>query len=90
MIDNAEHGAQIIEAIPEHRATYLIATGGAALPVRRAVNAPRPLAFEGRGIKAIQEMGVDNIPLIVGGVPMVPRSAVLARRRGGLRSYCPT
>ncbi len=66
MIGKAERGADAIEAIRQHGATYLIATGGAAVLVSKAMRASRLIAFEDLGMEAIREIDVENMPVMVG------------------------
>ena len=65
MIGKAERGAEAIDAIRRHKATYLIATGGAAVLVAKAIRASRLLAFEDLGMEAIREFDVENMPVMV-------------------------
>ena len=65
MIGKAERGAEAIDAIRRHRATYLIATGGAAVLVAKAIRSSRVLAFEDLGMEAIREFEVENMPVMV-------------------------
>lgn len=65
MIGKAEHGPEAIEEIRRHGATYLIATGGAAVLVSKAIRSSRLLAFEDLGMEAIREFEVKNMPVMV-------------------------
>ncbi len=65
MIGKAERGPVAIEAIKKHRAVYLIATGGAAYLVAKAIKAARVLAFEELGMEAIHEFEVEDMPVTV-------------------------
>jgi fumarate hydratase class I len=65
MIGKAERGSRAIEAIREHRAAYLIAIGGAAYLVSKAIKASRLLAFEDLGMEAIYEFRVEDMPVTV-------------------------
>ncbi len=69
MIGKAEHGPTAIEEIRRHGATYLIATGGAAVLVSKAIRASRLLAFEDLGMEAIREFDVENMPVMVAVTP---------------------
>ncbi|MBD3678806.1 MAG: fumarate hydratase [Rhodobacteraceae bacterium] len=65
MIGKAERGPQAIEAIARHGAAYLIAVGGAAYLVSKAIKAARPVAFEDLGMEAIYELKVEDMPVTV-------------------------
>ena len=65
MIGKAERGAAGIEAIRKHRATYLIAVGGAAYLVAKAITGARVAAFPELGMEAIYEFEVDEMPVTV-------------------------
>jgi fumarate hydratase class I len=65
MIGKAERGPAAIEAIRRHGAVYLIAVGGAAYLVARAIRAARVIAFEDLGMEAIYELEVQDMPVTV-------------------------
>ncbi len=65
MIGKAERGPAAIAAIRKHRAAYLLAVGGAAYLVAKAIRKARVLAFEDLGMEAIYEFEVDNMPVTV-------------------------
>jgi fumarate hydratase class I len=65
MIGKAERGAAAIEAIRDHKAVYLIAVGGAAYLVSKAIRAARTVAFEDLGMEAIYEFEVKDMPVTV-------------------------
>lgn len=65
MIGKAERGPEAIEAIRDHKAVYLIAVGGAAYLVSKAVRSARPVAYEDLGMEAIYEIVVENMPVTV-------------------------
>ncbi|MCX8098723.1 MAG: fumarate hydratase [Casimicrobiaceae bacterium] len=65
MIGKAERGPAAIEAIRKHRAAYLIAVGGAAYLVSKAIKAARVVAFEDLGMEAIYEFEVRDMPVTV-------------------------
>ncbi|MDH5544034.1 MAG: fumarate hydratase [Gammaproteobacteria bacterium] len=65
MVGKAERGPTAIEAIKKHKAVYLIATGGAAYLVAKAIKSARVLAFEDLGMEAIYEFDVENMPVTV-------------------------
>jgi fumarate hydratase, class I len=65
MIGKAERGPAAVEAIKRHGAAYLIAVGGAAYLVSKAVRSARVLAFADLGMEAIHEFVVENMPVTV-------------------------
>jgi fumarate hydratase class I len=65
MIGKAERGASAIAAIKVHRAVYLIAVGGAAYLVSKAIRKSRIVAFEDLGMEAIHEFVVEDMPVTV-------------------------
>ena len=65
MIGKAERGAATIASIKRHKAVYLIAVGGAAYLVSKAIRSSRVVAFSDLGMEAIHEFEVDNMPVTV-------------------------
>ena len=65
MIGKAERGPTAIEAIKQHKAAYLMAVGGAAYLVSKAIKAAKVLAFEDLGMEAIYEFDVVDMPVTV-------------------------
>ena len=65
MVGKAERGAEAIEAIREHQAAYLMAIGGAAYLVSKAIRSARVLAFQDLGMEAIYEFDVVDMPVTV-------------------------
>ena len=65
MIGKAERGPTGIEAIAKHHSVYLIATGGAAYLVSKAIKAARVVAFQELGMEAVYEFEVENMPVTV-------------------------
>jgi len=65
MIGKAERGPVAIEAIRAHRSVYLIAVGGAAYLVSKAIRSARLIAFEELGMEAIYEFEVQDMPVTV-------------------------
>ncbi len=65
MIGKAERGPGTIESIARHKAAYLIAVGGAAYLVSKAIRSSRILAFEDLGMEAIREFVVEDMPVTV-------------------------
>ena len=65
MIGKAERGPAAIDSIRRHGAVYLMAVGGAAYLVARAIKASRMVAFEDLGMEAIREFDVEDMPVTV-------------------------
>jgi fumarate hydratase class I len=65
MIGKAERGPAGLEAIRRHKAAYLMAVGGAAYLVSKAIRASRCVAFEELGMEAIYEFTVEEMPVTV-------------------------
>jgi fumarate hydratase, class I len=65
MIGKAERGPAAIEAIRDYEAVYLIAIGGAAYLVSKAIKSARVLAFADLGMEAIYEFEVVDMPVTV-------------------------
>lgn len=65
MVGKAERGALAIDAIRDNKAVYLMAVGGAAYLVSKAIKASRVLAFEDLGMEAIYEFEVKDMPVTV-------------------------
>ncbi len=65
MIGKAERGPSAIEAIKKHRSVSLIAVGGSAYLVSKAIKSSRVVAFEELGMEAIREFYVENMPVTV-------------------------
>lgn len=65
MIGKAERGPLAIEAIKAHKALYLIAIGGAAYLVSKAIRKARVVAFPELGMEAIYEFTVEDMPVTV-------------------------
>jgi fumarate hydratase class I len=65
MIGKAERGPEAIASIARHKAVYLIATGGAAYLVSRAIRAARVIAFPELGMEAVYEFEVEDMPVTV-------------------------
>jgi fumarate hydratase class I len=65
MIGKAERGPVGLEAIRKHKAAYLMAVGGAAYLVSKAIRASRCVAFEDLGMEAIYEFTVEEMPVTV-------------------------
>ena len=65
MIGKSERGKTGIEAIKKHGAVYLIAIGGAAYLVAKAIKKARVVAFADLGMEAIYEFEVQDMPVTV-------------------------
>lgn len=65
MIGKAERGPVAVEAIKQHKSVYLMAVGGAAYLVSKAIKQARVLAFEDLGMEAIYEFTVEDMPVTV-------------------------
>ena len=65
MIGKAERGSAAIESIRRHKAAYLMAVGGAAYLVSKAIRKARVVAFEDLGMEAIYEFEVEEMPVVV-------------------------
>ncbi len=64
-IGKAERGADTVESIKNHQSVYLMAVGGAAYLVSKAVKKARVVAFEELGMEAIYEFEVEDMPVTV-------------------------
>jgi len=65
MVGKAERGPVAIEAIRKHKAAYLMAVGGAAYLVSKAIKGSRVVAFADLGMEAIYEFDVRDMPVTV-------------------------
>jgi fumarate hydratase class I len=65
MVGKAERGPEAIAAIREFGAVYLVAVGGAAYLVSKAIRGSRLMAFGDLGMEAIYEFDVLNMPVTV-------------------------
>ena len=65
MVGKAERGPAAIDAIREFGAVYLMAVGGAAYLVSKAIYGSRLIAFEDLGMEAIYEFDVKDMPVTV-------------------------
>ena len=65
MVGKAERGPEGVAAIRKHRAAYLMAVGGAAYLVSKAIRASRVVAFGDLGMEAIYEFEVNDMPVTV-------------------------
>jgi fumarate hydratase class I len=65
MVGKAERGKAAIESIRNHGAVYLMAVGGAAYLVSKAIRGAKVIAFADLGMEAIYEFEVENMPVTV-------------------------
>ncbi|MUJ37960.1 fumarate hydratase [Aliivibrio fischeri] len=65
MIGKAERGPATVASIKENKAVYLMAVGGAAYLVAKAIKKARVVAFEDLGMEAIYEFEVEDMPVTV-------------------------
>jgi fumarate hydratase class I len=65
MVGKAERGPAAVEAIRDHKAVYLMAVGGAAYLVSKAIKKSRVLGFDDLGMEAIYEFEVEDMPVTV-------------------------
>jgi fumarate hydratase class I len=65
MIGKAERGKAAIDSIRRHRAAYLMAVGGAAYLVSKAIRHSRVVGFADLGMEAIYEFDVADMPVTV-------------------------
>jgi fumarate hydratase class I len=65
MIGKSERGPVAIEAIKKHGSAYLMAVGGAAYLVSKAIRSSRVLGFADLGMEAIYEFDVKDMPVTV-------------------------
>ncbi len=65
MIGKAERGPVAIEAIKKHRSAYLMAVGGAAYLVAKAIEKAQVVGFADLGMEAIYEFEVKDMPVTV-------------------------
>ena len=65
MVGKAERGPVAIEAIKKHKSAYLMAVGGAAYLVAKAIRKSRVLGFGDLGMEAIYEFEVEDMPVTV-------------------------
>jgi fumarate hydratase class I len=65
MVGKAERGPAAIEAIRRHKSAYLMAVGGAAYLVAKAIRAAKVVGFADLGMEAIYEFDVRDMPVTV-------------------------
>jgi fumarate hydratase class I len=65
MVGKAERGPMAVDAIRDHKSAYLMAVGGAAYLVARAIKGSKVVGFEDLGMEAIYEFEVKDFPVTV-------------------------
>ena len=65
MVGKSERGPVAIESIKKHQSAYLMAVGGAAYLVSKAIKGSRVLAFPELGMEAVYEFDVKDMPVTV-------------------------
>ena len=65
MVGKAERGPAAIEAIKDNKAVYLMAVGGSAYLVSKAIKASKVVGFEDLGMEAIYEFEIKDMPVTV-------------------------
>jgi fumarate hydratase subunit beta len=65
MIGKGKRSAEVIEAMKEHKAVYLGATGGAGALISQRIKAAEVIAFPELGPEAVHRLVVENFPTIV-------------------------
>lgn len=65
MIGKSERGKSGLDAIKKHAAVYLMAVGGAAYLVSKAIRSAKVVAFADLGMEAIYEFQVEDMPVTV-------------------------
>jgi fumarate hydratase class I len=65
MIGKAERGPVAIESIKKHKSAYLMAVGGAAYLVSKAIKSAKVVGFADLGMEAIYEFDVKDMPVTV-------------------------
>jgi fumarate hydratase class I len=65
MVGKAERGLDTVASIKKHKSAYLMAVGGSAYLVSRAIKGSRVVGFEDLGMEAIYEFEVQDMPVTV-------------------------
>ncbi len=65
MIGKAERGPAAVESIRKHKSAYLMAVGGAAYLISKAIKSAKVLGFADLGMEAIYEFDVVDMPVTV-------------------------
>ena len=65
MVGKAERGLDTVASIKKHKSAYLMAVGGSAYLVSRAIKGSKVVGFEDLGMEAIYEFEVQDMPVTV-------------------------
>jgi len=65
MVGKSERGPVAIESIKKHKSAYLMAVGGAAYLVSKAIKASKVVGFADLGMEAIYEFTIEDMPVTV-------------------------
>ena len=65
MVGKSERGHEAIDVIKQHKAAYMMAVGGAAYLVSKAIRGSRVVAFADLGMEAVYEFDVKDMPVTV-------------------------
>src|SRR5690554_1059934 len=65
MVGKAERGLDTVDSIRKHKSAYLMAVGGSAYLVSRAIKGSKVVGFEDLGMEAIYEFEVQDMPVTV-------------------------
>jgi fumarate hydratase subunit beta len=65
MIGKGKRSPEVIEALKQHKAVYLGATGGAGALISQCIKQARVVAFPELGPEAVHRLEVENLPTIV-------------------------
>jgi len=65
MVGKAERGPATVDSIAKHNAVYLMAVGGAAYLVSKAITNSKVVAFPELGMEAIHEFEIKDMPVTV-------------------------
>ncbi len=65
MIGKGEMGAEVADALKEHKGVYFVATGGAAALIAKKITGAEVVAYEELGPEAVRKLNVDDFPAIV-------------------------
>jgi fumarate hydratase subunit beta len=65
MIGKGDRSQEVIDAMVEHKAVYLMAVGGAGALISKCIKKSEIIAYEDLGPEAIREMEVEDFPVIV-------------------------
>jgi fumarate hydratase class I len=85
-VGKAERGPKATESIANHKSAYLMAVGGAAYLVARAIKESKVVGFADLGMEAIYEFTVEDMPVTVAVDPKATMSTSWRPRCGRKRS----